>query len=378
MEDLNQEIGKLQSRVKQLERVFTVGLVGIGVALVLQKNEVIPVLLTVLIIAQICKFFTRKKLKQKEYLSKEIEEHTQQIRSERDAVQEESDKLTVALKELAETQDELVRQEKMATVGQLTKGVVDRILNPLNYINNFANLTSTLTRDLRNNLESEREHLSKDIYNDSVELLDMMSGNLDKITDHGYNTVRIVKAMEELLKDRRGNTALTDINSLCRIEVDKVNRACAKEIEGHHIRIIFEKLTLSVMMDVNAEQLGNVLLNVLKNAIYAVSRKAENQSFSPEVLFSLQMDKDKLRITIRDNGTGIDDAIKDKIFAPFFTTKPTSEAAGVGLYLCREVIQNHRGTIVVTSEKGEYTEFLITIPVYQSPRPVSYNKEEEE
>lgn len=377
MEDLIGKIAKLQTQIKNLERLFFIGLVAIGGAVLLQRNDLIPYLLLVLIIAQAYKALLRRQLKQKKFLAKEIEERTRQIRSERDAVQEESDKLAAALRKLADTQDELVRQEKMATVGQLTKGVVDRILNPLNYINNFANLTSGLTNDLRKNLESESEHIDKETYADSIELLDMMSSNLNKITDHGYNTVRIVKAMEELLKDRRGNTALTDINNLCRIEVDKIKRSYAKEIEKHHIQIRFERLTLSIMMDVNAEQLGNVLLNILKNAIYAVSRKAGQEPYSPEILFSMKIDDKALQITIRDNGTGIDDAIKDKIFAPFFTTKPTSEAAGVGLYLCREVIQNHRGTIEVKSKKGEYSEFLITLPIYQAPHPTASHDNEE-
>lgn len=377
MENLEQIIQTLKSRIKLLERITNFGLVGIGIAFLVSKHAFLPPLIVLCLVAQIVKSITRKKLKQKEYLAKEIEEHTQQIRSERDAVQEESQKLAVALEELAETQDELVRQEKMATVGQLTKGVVDRILNPLNYINNFSNLTSSLIHDLRSNLEGEREHISKEVYDDSVELLGMMSGNLEKITEHGYNTVRIVKAMEELLKDRRGNITLTDINNLCRIAIDKIKKSYAKEIEENHIRIQFEGLTLSVMMEVNMEQLGNVWLGLLKNAIYAVCRKAEKETFAPEVSFRLCMNKDKLEVRIRDNGTGIDESIQDKIFAPFFTTKPTSEASGVGLYLCREVIQNHRGTIEVDSKKGEYTEFLATIPVYQTPRPIIQNKEEE-
>lgn len=377
MENLEQIIQTLKSRIKLLERISNVGLVGIGIAFLVSKHAFLPPLIVLCLVAQIIKSITRKKLKQKEYLAKEIEEHTQQIRSERDAVQEESQKLATALEELAETQDELVRQEKMATVGQLTKGVVDRILNPLNYINNFANLTSSLTRDLRNNLEGERAHVSREVYDDSIELLDMMSGNLAKITEHGYNTVRIVKAMEELLKDRQGNTTLTDINNLCRIAIDKAKKSYAKEIEANQIGIRFEGLTLSVLMEVNMEQLGNVWLSLLKNAIYAVCRKAEKETFVPEVSFCLQVNKDKLEVRVRDNGTGIDESLRDKIFAPFFTTKPTSEASGVGLYLCREVIQNHRGTIEVESKKGEYTEFLATLPIYQSSRPTIQNKEEE-
>lgn len=377
MGDLNQEIKKLKDRIKLLERISTVGLVGCGIAFIIDKSFLIPYLVIVLLVAQIYKSISRRRLKRKEYLAKEVEERTQEIRSERDAVQKESEKLAAALEALAEAQDELVRQERMATVGQLTKGLVDRILNPLNYINNFASLTSGLTHDLRANLESEKDKISPAVYEDSRELLDMMTGNLEKITDHGFNTVRIVKAMEELLKDRHGNMVLTNINSLCRIAVDKVRKAYEKEIETYRIDLRFEPLTLSLMVEVNPEQLNNVLVALLKNGLYAVIKKAEKVAFTPEIVCALTINDDNLWITIRDNGTGMDENLKKKIFAPFFTTKPTSEAAGIGLYVCREVIQNHRGAIEVKSEKGAYTEFVIRIPLYQ-PKTATPEPDDEE
>jgi len=370
MSTLSQEIEKLKSKIKQLERVSIVGLIAVGVLLILKIENVNPFILITLLIIQIYKYNLQKKLKQKELLAKEVEERTQQIRSERDAVQEESQKLAEALDALAEAQDELVQQERMATVGQLTKGLVDRILNPLNYINNFANLTSGLTNDLRSNIENNRNKIDNTSYEESVELLDMMKGNLEKISEHGFNTVRIVKAMEDLLKDRRGNINLTNINDLCRIAIDKIKRAYEKEIEVHNIKVNFDPLNLPLMMEVNLEQLSNVMLSLLKNSMYAILKKAEKISYNPEISLKLSVDKDKLMVTLYDNGTGIDDSIRDKVFAPFFTTKPTSEAAGVGLYLSREVIQNHRGSIGVSSVKGEYTEFVIAIPVYQ-PRTVN-------
>lgn len=377
MGDLNQEIKKLKDRIKLLERISTVGLVGCGIAFIIDKSFLIPYLVTVLLVAQIYKSISRRRLKRKEYLAKEVEERTQEIRSERDAVQKESEKLAAALEALAEAQDELVRQERMATVGQLTKGLVDRILNPLNYINNFASLTSGLTHDLRANLENEKDKISPAIYEDSQELLDMMTGNLEKISEHGFNTVRIVKAMEELLKDRHGNMVLTNINSLSRIAVDKVRKAYEKEIETYRIDLRFEPLTLSLMVEVNPEHLNNVLVALLKNGLYAVIKKAEKAAFTPEIVCALTISDDNLWITIRDNGTGMDENLKKKIFAPFFTTKPTSEAAGIGLYVCREVIQNHRGSIEVKSEKGIYTEFVIRIPLYQ-PKTAAPDPDDEE
>jgi len=233
-----------------------------------------------------------------------------------------------------------------------------------------------LMKDLRENLDSQKEHLKPDVYDDSVDLLNMMTSNLEKISEHGFNTVRIVKAMEELLKDRRGNLTLTNINGLCRIALDKLKKTYEQDIQEKNIRIVFDNLTLSLMMEVNVEQFSKVLAGILKNSMYALLKKSETVTFSPEIFLGLKVNKDMLEITIRDNGSGIDENIKDKIFAPFFTTKTTGEAAGVGLYLCREIVQNHRGTIEVESKKGEYTQFLITIPVYQ-PKIITPPKEEE-
>ena len=274
IQDLHTEIDRLKRRIKLCERITLGSLVGICVSVKFGHQEWIGLLFLILF-CQISKLVFKRKLKQKEYLVKEVEERTQEIRSEKDAIQEESEKLAAALKALGEAQDELVRKERMATVGQLTQGLVDRILNPLNYINNFANLTSGLAKDLRENLDSQKEHLKPDVYDDSVDLLNMMTSNLEKISEHGFNTVRIVKAMEELLKDRRGNLTLTNINGLCRIALDKLKKTYEQDIQEKNIRIIFDNLTLSLMMEVNVEQFSKVLAGILKNSMYALLKKSE-------------------------------------------------------------------------------------------------------
>lgn len=374
MSKLNEEITLLQGRVKLLERLTNISWVLMAAGYITGYHTWGDCLLTAAICLLIYRTVVKKKLKRQELLANEVEARTQEIRSERDAVQEESDKLAAALQALAEAQDELVRQERMATVGQLTKGLVDRILNPLNYINNFASLTTGLTKELRTNLSEVEGKIPKETYEDSSDLLDMMDSNLTKISEHGFNTVRIVKAMEELLKERKGNLTLTNINNLCRIAVDKLRKEYESDIARRQIRITFAPLNLGLMMEVNVEQLGKVLSNLLRNAIYALLKK--QGTFDPEIRFALSLEEERLHIAIRDNGTGIDESLKEKIFAPFFTTKPTSEAAGIGLYLCREIIQDHRGTIEVESVKGEYTEFHLSIPVYQ-PKTETQTTEED-
>ena len=382
MGTLAEEIKELEGRVKLTERLINAGWCIMALSFIfLGRNDLGSLTLICTVSLLIYKAILKRKLSIKEDLAKEVEERTEQIRSEKDAIQEESDKLAAALSALSEAQDELVRKERMATVGQLTQGLVDRILNPLNYINNFANLSEGLAKELRENLESQKGKLPQDVYEDSEELLDMMSSNLQKISAHGYNTVRIVKAMEELLKDRVGVLILTNMNTLCRIALEKLKKSYEKEIQEKNVRIVFDNLNLSLMMEVNADKLGKAIDGVLKNAMYTVLRKAEQVAYSPEIYLGLKVNGDQLDITIRDNGTGIDEKIKDKIFAPFFTTKTTGEAAGVGLYLCREIVQNHRGSIAVESQKGEYSQFLISLPIYQlkqHKKPEQEEPEEEE
>ena len=382
MGTLAEEIKELEGRVKLTERLINAGWCIMALSFIfLGRNDLGSLTLICTVSLLIYKAILKRKLSIKEDLAKEMEERTEQIRSEKDAIQEESDKLAAALSALSEAQDELVRKERMATVGQLTQGLVDRILNPLNYINNFANLSEGLAKELRENLESQKSKLPQDVYEDSEELLDMMSSNLQKISAHGYNTVRIVKAMEELLKDRVGVLILTNMNTLCRIALEKLKKSYEKEIQEKNVRIVFDNLNLSLMMEVNADKLGKAIDGVLKNAMYAVLRKAEQVAYSPEIYLGLKVNGDQLDITIRDNGTGIDEKIKDKIFAPFFTTKTTGEAAGMGLYLCREIVQNHRGSIAVESQKGEYSQFLISLPIYQlkqHKKPEQEEPEEEE
>ena len=178
MSTLAEEIKQLQGRVKLLERLTNAGWCIMALHFIFLGRNVGILTLICTVSMLIYKIILKRKLAIKEDLAKEVEERTEQIRSEKDAIQEESDKLAAALSALSEAQDELVRKERMATVGQLTQGLVDRILNPLNYINNFASLSEGLAKDLRENLESQKGKVPQDVYEDSEELLDMMSSNL--------------------------------------------------------------------------------------------------------------------------------------------------------------------------------------------------------
>ena len=360
------EISALKLKLRIIEKAILVGWIVVILGLYYDWDTIPGLTIVTIIILYIIKGRFRKQLKQKEYLAKIVEERTIELRIQRDQVLNESKKLSDALDALAKAQDELVRKEKLATVGQLTQGLVDRILNPINYINNFAGLSANLIKDLKANITEEQAVMSKENYADSIEILDMINSNLQKINEHGCNTVRIVKAMEELLKDRNGNATSTDICELCKVNVDVIRKAFKEEIESKQIQIDILCPAEPAMAEIDIEQMNKVMLSLLKNSIYALLKKLQKEEFSPVI--TIQVEKrlnGTIYISIRDNGIGIEDNIKNKIFEPFFTTKPTAEAAGVGLYLCREVILNHHGSIIVKSEKDNFTEFMISIPIYQ-------------
>lgn len=279
-------------------------------------------------------------------------------------VKERTAALSDTLDDLKRTQKDLVRMERTATAGKLTQGLIDRILNPINYINNFSKLTSGLAKDLREDIEDEKDSMSEDNYEDCEDILDMMTQNLGKIEEHGVNTTRTLRAMEAMLNNHIGALINQDIVPLCR-------QAVSVAAEYHKDVIAKFGISLSVdaadntpvMADIDADAMNRVLLSLISNSIHAVAKKcsAEHQD-NPSVTLSVKTeDNGAAVITLHDTGIGIEDTIKDKVFDPFFTTKPTGEAAGVGLYLVREIIHDHNGTVTFDSRQGEFTTFTITL-----------------
>jgi len=311
------------------------------------------------------KWRMRSLLKEKERLEALVGQRTKQLVQQKNEIEEKSLKLEKALKELGQAQDELVRQEKMATVGKLTQGLIDRILNPLNYINNFSHLTSGLLKDLYQNLESVKELLDEDTYLDSVDVINMMRDNLEKIEEHGSNTTRVLKAMEEILRDRNRQLEKTELIGLCRKDMELLSSYYQKEITAMHIAVRTSLPDNPLFIDGNAEQLGKTIMSLLNNGMYAIAKKYGKKAYPAEIGLALESKDGQAVIRLYDNGVGIEQSILDKIFDPFFTTKTTGEAAGIGLYLSKEIILNHHGQIAVRSEKDELTEFTITLPLWE-------------
>ena len=266
--------------------------------------------------------------------------------------------------DLRNAQEELVRQEKMATVGKLTKGLVDRILNPMNYIINFSKMSNDLLGDLRENIDHNKEKIDKNDYEDTQDVLKMLTENLTSVNQFGQNTTRILKAMEEVLRDRTGGYDHIQLLPVLQQVEKQFTRHHAEEQKQYDINPRFDLPADMMPLYGNPDMICKAVTNLLDNAVYAVAKKLQkDSSFVPEISLAVTVTDEKYIMKIRDNGIGIEAKNLGKIYDPFFTTKTTGEAAGVGLYLCREIIQNHGGDISVASVQDEYAAFTITLPI---------------
>jgi signal transduction histidine kinase len=196
-----------------------------------------------------------------------------------------------------------------------------------------------------------------------MDVLGMLTSNLQKVGEHGQNTTRTLKAMEEMLKDRSGGIVKIDLCSVLHQNREMVDTYYQKEIAEHHINVAFNYPNTPLYVHANPELLSKTFMSMLGNSIYAVMRKAKHTAFEPEVTLKVSTSDENIIMCFHDNGIGIEDTIIDKIFDPFFTTKTTGEASGIGLYLSHDVIQNYGGDISVRSVKNEFTEFTVILPV---------------
>ncbi len=340
-------------------------------------------LLVILIVSAIFKYRTRMLQHKKKQLEAIVTERTQEVVQQKDEIEqqkneievqkneieEKSNRLETTLKELRDAQHELLRKEHEATVGKLTKGLIDRILNPMNYINNFSHLTLGLARDIKKNIEEEEKKMDEEVYEDCMDVLGMMTQNLEKIEQHGISTTRTLKAMEELLRERMVKIETIDVAMLIAQGVEMAQKYYNEQIRKYNISFEWKKPELPIVADLNPEFMSKVITSLLGNSVYAVVKKAERMLQSGEkydpiirvVIWPHSGEKPPF-IEFYDNGVGIEKEVIDKIFDPFFTTKPTLEASGIGLYLSQQIIQDFGGSIIVDSEKNKYTKFIISLP----------------
>jgi signal transduction histidine kinase len=279
------------------------------------------------------------------------------------------DQLHAALEHLQATQQQLVTQEKLASLGQLTAGIAHEIKNPLNFVNNFASLSVDLANELREEIEkSKAAGGNTEAFANVEEILETLAQNAKKINHHGKRADSIVRSMLQLSRGKTGARVRTDINQLLDESVNLVYHGFRANDSSFNIAIEKELDPLAGQIEVVPEDIGRVFLNLLNNACYAVQqRKKDNTdkpgSFSPTLSVSTKDLGDKVEIRIRDNGNGIPADIREKIFNPFFTTKPTGQGTGLGLSISYDIIvQEHRGEINVETEEGKFTEFVVRLP----------------
>ncbi len=272
-----------------------------------------------------------------------------------------AEELRAALTELRTTQAQLVQSEKMASLGELTAGIAHEIQNPLNFVNNFADVSVEMLAELSE--EQARSVRDPDL---EAELLADIAQNLQKIHHHGQRAASIVKGMLEHSRASTGERQPTNLNHLADEYLRLAYQGLRAKDKTFNATLNTDFAPDLPLVPAIGPDLGRVLLNLFGNAFYAVRQRQlrGEAGYAPTVAVSTRQRGDQLEIRVHDNGSGIPEAVRQKIFQPFFTTKPSGEGTGLGLSLSYDIVtQGHGGTLTVSSEEGSFTEFLISLPV---------------
>jgi len=280
------------------------------------------------------------------------------LQSQKEEIDHQKNVLEEALSELRAAQSQLIHREKMASLGELTAGIAHEIQNPLNFVNNFSDVNAELILELQNELNSGNIEDALLISND-------IAGNEQKINLHGKRADAIVKGMLQHSRTSTGQKELTDINSLAdeylrlsyqgfRTKDKSFNAVLETDFDGSIAKI-----------NVVPQDIARLLLNLYNNSFYSVTekKKLNGETFEPTISVSTCKINNNIQIKIKDNGTGIPQKIVEKIFNPFFTTKPAGQGTGLGLSLSYDIVKAHRGTINLKTEEGIYAEFTIELPI---------------
>ena len=281
-----------------------------------------------------------------------------------DEVQQRTRELSKSLDDLRTAQDRLVQTEKLASLGQLTAGIAHEIKNPLNFVNNFAALSAELTDELKDVLKPAV--FDETIRAEVDEVTGLLKDNLSKVVQHGKRANSIVKNMLLHSREGSGEHRPADVNALVDESLNLAYHGARAEKPQFNVTLQRDFDPKAGMVEVFPQEITRVLLNLISNGFYAVtSRKADNggAEFEPLVTATTRGRDDHVEIRIRDNGTGIPPEVKERMFNPFFTTKPAGEGTGLGLSMSHDIIvKQHGGTIEVETEPGAFTEFRLVLP----------------
>ena len=282
-----------------------------------------------------------------------------QARTDLIKLKEEKKRAEEALTELQATQKQLIQSEKMASLGELTAGIAHEIQNPLNFVNNFSDVSNEL-------LEEMKAELEKGNAEDAKAIAISVKENLEKILHHGKRADAIVKGMLQHSRSSSGQKELTDINTLAEEYLRLAYHGLRAKDKFFNAKFETDLDPSINKINVVPQEIGRVILNLINNSFYAVSEKKRHVSngYEPSVTVSTKKINDKVEIRVMDNGNGIPQKDLDKIFQPFFTTKPTGQGTGLGLSLSYDIVtKGHDGEIKVETKEGEGSAFIISLPM---------------
>jgi two-component system, NtrC family, sensor kinase len=281
-----------------------------------------------------------------------------------ESVEARTRELAKSLEELRTTQDRLVQTQKLALLGQLTAGIAHEIKNPLNFVNNFSGISAEMIDELREVLGDVT--LTEKKRSEITELMDTLRGNFDKVVHHGRRADAIVKNMLQHSREGSGEHRVVDINALVEESLNLAWHGARAETQGFEIKLRQSFDPSAGAADIFPQDIRRALLNVISNGFYAATRRrAETNGgdYEPILTASTKSLGDRVEISIRDNGTGMSPDVEEKMFNPFFTTKPTGEGTGLGLSISHDiVVKQHGGSIEVDTRPGQFTEIRVILP----------------
>ncbi|RXH19917.1 GAF domain-containing protein [Bradyrhizobium guangzhouense] len=280
-----------------------------------------------------------------------------------DEVQERTRELSQSLDDLRAAQGRLIQTEKLASLGQLTAGIAHEIKNPLNFVNNFSSVSTELIDELNEILQTAS--LDDKTKEEIGELTSMLKGNLEKVVQHGKRADSIVRNMLLHSREGSGEHRPADINAIVEESLNLAYHGARAEKPNFNVTLKRDLDPAAGMVDVYPQEITRVFLNLVSNGFYAATKHKESAAdgFEPTLSAATKNLGDRVEIRIRDNGTGIPQEVKEKMFNPFFTTKPAGEGTGLGLSMSHDiVVKQHGGTIDVNTTPGVFAEFIITLP----------------
>jgi signal transduction histidine kinase len=274
-------------------------------------------------------------------------------------------KLELLSQDLKTTQENLITQSKLAALGGLTAGIAHEIKNPLNFVNNFAELTTGLVQELRDEFEKIRSRLEQADEANIDDILDTMQENTAKIKEHGKRADSIVRSMLLHARGKAGERLATDLNAMLAEDINLAYHGLRAQDSTFNVKIESDLDPKIGLVDIVPQDVSRVFLNIVTNACYSANRRklTAPAGFMPLLSVKSRAEQDFIEIRIRDNGEGVPAAIRDKLFTPFFTTKPAGQGTGLGLSMSRDIVVNgHGGELFFETEEGQYTEFVIRLP----------------